>query len=96
MRTRQRTVGRAGRPHRGENCHSNAFDSPCYASCGEVSGSEKAALKQAAKFGARAVKLYPAQVEIQVPIYDWSDGQRYIGTETKSVPGHSVSLYLNR
>jgi len=62
----------------------------------EVSGSRKAALKQAAKMGARAVKLYPEQLEIEVPIYDWSDGQRYIGTDTKMVPGHSVTLYRNR
>ncbi len=62
----------------------------------EVTGSKKAALKQAAKLGARAVKLQPAQLEIEVIVYDWSDGQRPIGTETKLVPGHSVSLYLNR
>ena len=61
-----------------------------------VTGTKKAALKQAAKLGARAVKLDPAQLEIEVPIYDWSDGQRYIGTETQIVPGHSVYLYRLR
>lgn len=63
-----------------------------------VSGSEKQALKAAARLGARYVMIQPTVVDYEVPVYEtYRDGdwvnQRIIYYNTKSVPGHQVIMY---